>query len=66
MTETEEVSTIVYLGFVEDLKQDEHHVLERHYLPLGKVGGKPAWLNPATVPQPFELTCKVKLYPRKG
>lgn len=51
----------VYLGFGNTLEPNELFSLKRQYLPLGKVGGLPAWLNPANLPQIEQLTCLVKL-----
>ena len=53
------VSSSVFLGLASKLEPDELFKLERQYLPLGKVGGFPAWLNPVTIPQSEELECLV-------
>lgn len=49
----------VFLGLALKLESDELYKLERQYLPLGKVGGFPAWLNPVTIPQSEDLECLV-------
>lgn len=50
----------VYLGFANPLDKNELFSLKRQYLPLGKVGGFPAWLNPTNLPQVKQLACLVK------
>lgn len=52
-------SSPIYLGLAVELKPEKLYTLERHYLPLGKIGGFPAWLNPRTIPQNEELKCPV-------
>ncbi|GMT20573.1 hypothetical protein PFISCL1PPCAC_11870, partial [Pristionchus fissidentatus] len=48
----------VYLGFAAPYDVDDLYRLSSCYLPLGKVGGKPAWLNPVHVPKSEEMVCK--------
>lgn len=49
---------VVYMGFGKELDAANIVSLKRHYLPLGKVGGKPAWLNPVNLPSNNLITCK--------
>uniref|UniRef100_A0A915P5Y2 MYND-type domain-containing protein n=1 Tax=Meloidogyne floridensis TaxID=298350 RepID=A0A915P5Y2_9BILA len=52
-------SSPVFFGIATELEPDDLYKLERQYLPLGKVGGFPAWLNPVTIPQSEDLECSV-------
>lgn len=52
-------SSPVFFGIATKLEPDQLYKLERQYLPLGKVGGFPAWLNPVTIPQSEDLECLV-------
>uniref|UniRef100_A0A915MDM3 Programmed cell death protein 2 C-terminal domain-containing protein n=1 Tax=Meloidogyne javanica TaxID=6303 RepID=A0A915MDM3_MELJA len=52
-------SSPVFFGIATELGPDDLYKLERQYLPLGKVGGFPAWLNPVTIPQSEDLECLV-------
>lgn len=54
--------TDVYLGFANELEANELFSLKRQYLPLGKIGGKPSWLNPTNIPEISQLTCSVYIY----
>lgn len=49
----------VYLGFGEELEPENLYRLRSQFLPLGKVGGKPSWLNPKNIPTSAQLECKV-------
>ncbi|KAI6234312.1 Programmed cell death protein 2 [Aphelenchoides fujianensis] len=49
----------VKLGLPRVLREDELYQLRRHYLPLGKVGGKPQWLDPVRVPKAEDVKCGV-------
>jgi hypothetical protein len=53
------MSSSVHLGIPVKLEIDQLFTLERHYLPLGKIGGFPAWLNPIAIPKDEQLACKV-------
>jgi len=55
-------SSPVFFGIATEVEPDELYKLERQYLPLGKVGGFPAWLNPVTIPQSEDLECSVSFY----
>ncbi|GMR43051.1 hypothetical protein PMAYCL1PPCAC_13246 [Pristionchus mayeri] len=48
----------VYLGFAAPYDTDDLYRLSSCFLPLGKVGGKPSWLNPVAIPKSEQLTCK--------
>ncbi|GMS90362.1 hypothetical protein PENTCL1PPCAC_12537, partial [Pristionchus entomophagus] len=48
----------VYLGFAAPYDTDDLYRLSSCFLPLGKVGGKPSWLNPVAIPKSEELACK--------
>jgi pre-rRNA-processing protein TSR4 len=49
---------VVYMGFGKELDAANIVTLKRHYLPLGKIGGKPAWLNPIKLPSADLISCK--------
>lgn len=49
----------MYLGFGTVVEPHLSYRLLAHYLPLGKVGGKPAWLNPVNLPSSSSLLCRV-------
>lgn len=53
-------SSPVQMGLAVLLEPSRLYSLERHYLPLGKCGGHPAWLNPANLPSTSELACQVR------
>jgi hypothetical protein len=59
MTSASTSNSPIHLGLTFELEPEQLFTLERHFLPLGKVGGFPAWLNPATVPQSAQLECAV-------
>uniref|UniRef100_A0A1I7XVG1 MYND-type domain-containing protein n=1 Tax=Steinernema glaseri TaxID=37863 RepID=A0A1I7XVG1_9BILA len=47
----------VILGFGSVLENSELYRLKSHYFPTGKVGGKPAWLNPKNLPAQEDICC---------
>uniref|UniRef100_A0A8R1Y895 MYND-type domain-containing protein n=1 Tax=Onchocerca volvulus TaxID=6282 RepID=A0A8R1Y895_ONCVO len=49
----------VYLGFGNVLEPQLSYRLLPHYMPLGKIGGKPAWLNPVNLPANNSLLCRI-------
>ncbi|VDP15318.1 unnamed protein product [Onchocerca flexuosa] len=49
----------VYLGFGTVLEPQLSYRLLSHYMPLGKIGGKPAWLNPVNLPANNSLLCRI-------
>uniref|UniRef100_A0A7E4VXS3 MYND-type domain-containing protein n=1 Tax=Panagrellus redivivus TaxID=6233 RepID=A0A7E4VXS3_PANRE len=55
----------IYMGFAQKLETKQGIAsIQRQYLPLGKVGGKPAWLNPeipVTVTQAACPVCKLPM-----
>lgn len=57
--QTEAHANPVYLGFGALVELNELFRLRSQYLPLGKIGGKPAWLNPKIIPTEKDLECKV-------
>lgn len=48
----------VYLGFAAPYDADDLYRLSACFLPLGKIGGKPSWLNPVAIPKSEQLACK--------
>lgn len=51
--------TPIYLGFANSLETGDLYRLRSIFLPLGKVGGKPSWLNPLCLPTTADLQCNV-------
>ncbi|KAK5977805.1 MYND-type domain-containing protein, partial [Trichostrongylus colubriformis] len=51
--------TPVYLGFGNYLEIDDLYRLRSIFLPLGKIGGKPSWLNPQYLPTTADLQCSI-------
>lgn len=47
----------VYLGFAAEYETNELYRLKSCFLPLGKVGGKPSWLDPVNIPRSDDLKC---------
>jgi hypothetical protein len=52
-------SNSIFLGFALEMDQNELFSLDRQFLPLGKIGGFPACLDPVNVPKAEELACSV-------
>lgn len=48
------------MGFGNVLEPQLSYRLLSHYMPLGKIGGKPAWLNPVSLPANSSLRCRVR------
>uniref|UniRef100_A0A915D3T6 MYND-type domain-containing protein n=1 Tax=Ditylenchus dipsaci TaxID=166011 RepID=A0A915D3T6_9BILA len=55
----ENSQTSVFLGYANSLPPDQLYSLKRQYLPLGKIGGLPSWLDPVNLPSPTDLICSV-------
>jgi hypothetical protein len=49
----------LHLAVAEVLPKDELYKLRAIYFPVGKIGGRPAWLNPVKVPKAEDLKCGV-------
>jgi len=47
----------IYLGFPVKVTKNDVTSLQRQYLPLGKIGGHPAWLNPNVLPTAKQVSC---------
>ncbi|CAD5208208.1 unnamed protein product [Bursaphelenchus xylophilus] len=50
---------LVYLGLPKKIEPNRRFHLKSIYLPIGKIGGKPSWLNPTTVPKATEVQCEI-------
>ncbi|KAE9554579.1 hypothetical protein FO519_002218 [Halicephalobus sp. NKZ332] len=48
----------IYLGFPVKVTKNDVASLQRQYLPLGKIGGHPAWLNPTLLPSSKQIYCR--------
>jgi hypothetical protein len=49
----------VGLGVPDFIDECDLYKLQSHYFPIGKIGGKPAWLDPLNVPTTDDLKCEV-------
>ncbi|CAI4228841.1 unnamed protein product [Auanema sp. JU1783] len=46
------------MGFGVELEPESLYSLRSHYLPLGKIGGRPSWLSPKNIPTSSQLECQ--------
>ncbi len=50
---------VVHLGVADRLDECDRFRLRSHYMPLGKIGGKPSWLSYHRLPTAVDLACSV-------
>ncbi|CAD5205837.1 unnamed protein product [Bursaphelenchus okinawaensis] len=50
---------LVYIGLPKEIEQEKRFQLKSIYLPIGKIGGKPSWLNPTCIPKASDVLCNV-------